>query len=173
MLPVPRIQICKYPNRRYYDSTHSRHVTLDQIHQLIRDGHDIEVIDSKTRADITAKVLAQIIVELDPPKLGVFPVPMLHRLLRSNEHLVRELAADWSRLVWGPFRPTQWTPDGGRGPEDADVNASARPTASAADEQADLRRAVEELRRELAALRRPHRRSRKARAKGPKSKRRA
>jgi polyhydroxyalkanoate synthesis regulator protein len=45
------------------------------------------VLDSKTGQDITAKVLAQIIIELDPPKLDVFPVGMLHRLLRSNEKL--------------------------------------------------------------------------------------
>jgi len=82
------LQIRKYPNRRYYDSTHSRHVTLEQIFALIRQGHEINVVDSKTGKDITAKVLAQIIIELDAPKLGVFPVAMLHRLLQSNTALV-------------------------------------------------------------------------------------
>jgi len=85
---VKRLKIRKYPNRRYYDSTRSRHVTLEEIHSLIRDGYEVEVTDSKSGQDITAKILGQIIIELDPPKMGVFPVAMLHRLLRSNEQLV-------------------------------------------------------------------------------------
>jgi len=86
--PPKQLRIKKYPNRRYYDATHSRHVTLEEIYNLIRQGYEVQATDSKTGQDITAKVLAQIIIELDTPKLGVFPVPMLHRLLRSNERLV-------------------------------------------------------------------------------------
>ena len=40
-----KLQIRKYPNRRYYDSTRSQHVTLEEIYALIRKGYDIEVID--------------------------------------------------------------------------------------------------------------------------------
>src|SRR6185369_3134878 len=87
---LKRLRIRKYPNRRYYDSTRSRHVTLEEIHNLIRQGYEIEVTDSKTGQDITAKLLGQIIIELDPPKMGVFPVSMLHRLLRSNQELVSD-----------------------------------------------------------------------------------
>jgi len=85
-----RLELRKYPNRRYYDATRSRHVTLEEIHALIRDGNEITVTDSKTGEDLTAKVLAQIILELDPPKLNIFPVPLLHRLIRANEELVRD-----------------------------------------------------------------------------------
>lgn len=85
-----RLDIRKYPNRRYYDTTRSRHVTLEEIYALIRSGYDVQITDSKTGDDITTKVLAQIIIELDPPKLGVFPVPLLHRLLRSNEQLMTD-----------------------------------------------------------------------------------
>ena len=85
-----RLTIRKYPNRRYYDTTRSRHVTLEEIYALIRQGHEVQVTDSKSGQDITASVLAHIIIELDPPKLGVFPVPLLHRLLRSNERIVND-----------------------------------------------------------------------------------
>ena len=33
-----RLRIRKYPNRRYYDSTRSRHMTLEEIYAAIRDG---------------------------------------------------------------------------------------------------------------------------------------
>ena len=71
------LDIRKYPNRRYYDATHSKHLTLDQIRDLVRDGYDIKVTDSKTGADITAQLLTQIILELETPKLDTFPVAML------------------------------------------------------------------------------------------------
>ncbi len=81
------IEIRKYPNRRYYDSSHSRHLTLEQIHALIRDGCNVRVVDSQTSADITGKVLAQIILELDAPKLEIFPTGLLAEMIRVNDGL--------------------------------------------------------------------------------------
>ena len=84
------IDIRKYPNRRYYDATHSTHVTLEQIHQLIADGHEVIVTDSKTGEDITVRVLAQIMIEYDAAKLGAFTSELMHAMIRSNEKLVDE-----------------------------------------------------------------------------------
>ena len=83
------IEIRRYPNRRYYDSTRSRHLTLEQIHALIRDGSNVRVVDSQTSADITGKVLTQIILELDAPKLEMFPTAMLTELIRVNDRFVK------------------------------------------------------------------------------------
>jgi polyhydroxyalkanoate synthesis repressor PhaR len=103
----PTLNIKKYPNRRYYDATRSRHVTLEEIYGLIRQGHQVQVTDSKTSEDITAKLLAQIIIELDPLKLGVFPVPLLHGLLRSNEQAVTDLARKYFEQLLGVFLTSQ------------------------------------------------------------------
>jgi polyhydroxyalkanoate synthesis repressor PhaR len=84
------LEIKKYPNRRYYDATHSRHLTLEEIRSLIQQGYDMRVIDAKTSADITAQVLTQIILELDTPKLDSLPVPLLVRLIRMNDQLVKD-----------------------------------------------------------------------------------
>ncbi len=96
------VSIKKYPNRRYYDSSQSRHVTLEDIHKMIRAGRRIQVTDSKTDTDITSRVLAQIILEMDSLKLGMFPSPLLHKLIQSNELIVQEFvelyfnrALDW------------------------------------------------------------------------------
>src|SRR5437879_1179776 len=85
-----KLEIKKYPNRRYYDATHSRHLTLDEIRALIQQGYDIRVIDAKTSGDITAQVLTQLILELDTPKLDSLPVPLLVRLIRMNDQLVKD-----------------------------------------------------------------------------------
>ena len=76
-----KLEIKKYPNRRYYDATHSRHLTLEEIHSLVQQGYDLHVTDAKTGADITAQVLTQMILELDTPKLASLPVPLLLRLI--------------------------------------------------------------------------------------------
>jgi polyhydroxyalkanoate synthesis repressor PhaR len=84
------LEIKKYPNRRYYDATHSRHLTLDEIRSLIQQGYDLRVLDARTKADITAQVLTQIILELDTPKVDSLPVPLLVRLIRMNDQLVKD-----------------------------------------------------------------------------------
>ena len=85
-----KLEIKKYPNRRYYDATHSRHLTLEEIRALIQQGYDLTVTDAKTGADITAPVLTQIILELETSKLDSFPVPLLVRLIRMNDQLTKE-----------------------------------------------------------------------------------
>jgi len=85
-----KLEIKKYPNRRYYDATHSRHLTLEEIRSLVQQGYDITVIDAKTGSDITAQVLTQIILELETAKLDSFPVPLLVRLIRMNDQLTKD-----------------------------------------------------------------------------------
>jgi polyhydroxyalkanoate synthesis repressor PhaR len=85
-----KLEIKKYPNRRYYDATHSRHLTLDEIRSLIQQGYDISVSDGKTGDDITAQLLTQIILELETAKLESFPVPLLLRLIRMNDQMVKD-----------------------------------------------------------------------------------
>jgi polyhydroxyalkanoate synthesis repressor PhaR len=101
------LDIRKYSNRRYYDATRSRHVTLEELHALICEGHEIRVTDATTGADITPKVLAQIILERDPPKLDVFPVPLLHRLIRANEQIVRDFVDKYFNQALSSFLQSQ------------------------------------------------------------------
>ena len=45
--------IKKYANRRLYDASQSRHITLDDIRGLIVKGEKIRVVEDKTGHDIT------------------------------------------------------------------------------------------------------------------------
>jgi len=101
------LNIKKYPNRRYYDATRSRHVTFEEIYELVRDGYDVQITDSKSGEDITAKVLAQLIIELDPLKLGVFPVPLLHGLLRATPAAMTEYARRYWAQMFGSLAESQ------------------------------------------------------------------
>jgi polyhydroxyalkanoate synthesis repressor PhaR len=54
--------IKKYANRKLYDTRTSRYVTLDGIAQLVRDGHDIRVVDRDSGQDLTQVILSQIVL---------------------------------------------------------------------------------------------------------------
>lgn len=81
-------QIRKYPNRRYYDISTSRHMTLDEIYELVRTGGTIHVTDSNTGGDITSYVLTQIIFEREGSKLDVFPAGLLHQVIQANQNVL-------------------------------------------------------------------------------------
>jgi polyhydroxyalkanoate synthesis repressor PhaR len=102
-----QLRIRKYPNRRYYDTTRSRHLTLEEIHRCICDGCEIQVTDSRSGSDITGKVLAQIILDLDPLKLNVFPAALLHRLLRANEQLIQDFTQKYFNAALTAFLDSQ------------------------------------------------------------------
>ncbi|MGO8972141.1 MAG: polyhydroxyalkanoate synthesis repressor PhaR [Steroidobacteraceae bacterium] len=74
--------IRKYSNRRLYDTVGSRHVTLDDLRQLIVTGEKIKVIDDKSGDDLTRQVLLQIISEQEQfgaPLLGAEVLEMIIR----------------------------------------------------------------------------------------------
>src|SRR5690349_10715875 len=54
--------IKKYANRKLYDTQSSRYITLEGISQLVREGHDIQVVDRDTGRDLTPLILSQIVV---------------------------------------------------------------------------------------------------------------
>ena len=54
--------IKKYANRKLYDTRTSRYITLEGIAQLVRDGHEIEVVDRDNGNDLTQVTLSQIVL---------------------------------------------------------------------------------------------------------------
>jgi mRNA-degrading endonuclease toxin of MazEF toxin-antitoxin module len=54
--------IKKYANRKLYDTRTSRYITLDGIAGLVREGHEIKVVDRDTGHDLTQVTLSQIVL---------------------------------------------------------------------------------------------------------------
>ncbi len=95
-MPNPQlIQVNKYPNRRLYDQTRSRHITHDDLYDLVVAGHTVMVTESKTGADITNLVLAQSLIERSPEKFAAFPPEVLHLMIRASEQMLRGMASGW------------------------------------------------------------------------------
>jgi PHB/PHA accumulation regulator DNA-binding domain/Poly(hydroxyalcanoate) granule associated protein (phasin) len=61
-IPPERHLIKKYANRKLYDTRTSRYITLESIAGLVRDGHEIKVVDRETGQDLTQVTLSQIVL---------------------------------------------------------------------------------------------------------------
>jgi polyhydroxyalkanoate synthesis repressor PhaR len=66
--------IKKYANRKLYDTRTSRYITLEGIAQLVREGHEIRVVDRDNGHDLTQVTLSQVVLSEEkrgPARLGL------------------------------------------------------------------------------------------------------
>jgi polyhydroxyalkanoate synthesis repressor PhaR len=78
------VTIIRYPNRRLYDRSRGRYVTLRDVEDTVRSGGTVIVRDSKTGADLTRLLLTQIILERHPDRMELFPLSLLHLIIRTD-----------------------------------------------------------------------------------------
>lgn len=83
--------IKRYHNRKLYDTSSSTYVTLEDIAMLIKRGDEVQIVDNKTKDDITGQTLAQIIVEEEKKKKGALPLDILRDLIRAGGETLRSL----------------------------------------------------------------------------------
>jgi polyhydroxyalkanoate synthesis repressor PhaR len=85
-----KVTLKKYSNRRLYDMEKSAYVTLNQVADLIRQGRLVEVVDAKSKEDVTASILSQIILEEAKKKNILLPVPVLHLIIQYGDNVLGE-----------------------------------------------------------------------------------
>lgn len=56
------IRIKRYSNRKLYDTSQSRYITLTELGEIVRSGVNILVIDNDTKADLTDITLTQVLM---------------------------------------------------------------------------------------------------------------
>ena len=76
--------IKRYQNRKLYDTQQSCYVTLDDIAKMIRGDEDVMVIDNKTKNDITAATLTQIIFEAEKKAAQFAPLFTLREIIQNG-----------------------------------------------------------------------------------------
>ncbi len=76
--------IKRYQNRKLYDTQQSCYVTLDDIAKMIRVNEDVMVIDNKTKNDITAATLTQIIFESEKKASQYAPLFTLREIIQTG-----------------------------------------------------------------------------------------
>ncbi|MBL9150242.1 MAG: polyhydroxyalkanoate synthesis regulator DNA-binding domain-containing protein [Phycisphaerae bacterium] len=103
------VHIRKYPNRRLYDTSQSRHLTHDGVIEIVNAGRTVQVTDSRSGEDITTIVLLQILIERDPAKLQAVPAELLHRAMRSDPNALRDVATKAIGAWRGAATPSERT----------------------------------------------------------------
>ncbi len=86
---TPLLVVKKYPNRRLYDTSESRYITLEDLAERIKAGSDVLVQDATTGVDLTQATLTQIILE-SRGGARLLPVPLLLRLIRLGDEALAE-----------------------------------------------------------------------------------
>ena len=170
----------KYGNRRLYDTEESRYITLDELTVKIQKGAEPRVIDAKTGEDLTQPTLTQIVME-SRGAAKFLPVPLLTQLIRLNDGFLSEFLgryvtaalelylharqgartlAPWNPFAMLPFTatsalarlantPAGWVDGMNSGPPNPEATAPDSPPPAPPSEVEELRREVEALKRSL------------------------
>jgi polyhydroxyalkanoate synthesis repressor PhaR len=149
------VLIKRYANRKLYDQSQSRYVTLEELAELIRQGRQIRVVDAVSGDDLTSLTLAQIILESERDRRSFLPTSFLHQLIQHGEtwqDFVRQsLEASLTGVVATQREAERilkdWSARAGWWPAGAASDRAPR-----ADRQAKPGEDMDDLRAEVAAL---------------------
>ena len=163
--------IKKYENRRLYNTATSQYINQDQVAQLVREGHDVRVVDATTGEDLTRLILAQIVVEDAKAPDSVFPLDVLRQMIVASGRATQESALHYMkamldlyqnayRAMPSPMNPLEfmrWSPPAATvgGPQAAaagEREETAREDRSRASQIGTNPAEVDELRRRIAEL---------------------
>jgi polyhydroxyalkanoate synthesis repressor PhaR len=98
------IVIKKYPNRRLYNTASSRYVNLDDVADLVRDGADVQVVESRTGEDITRVILTQVILEDARSTDRGLPLDLLRNMVSASDESMQELLGWYLDTVLEGYR---------------------------------------------------------------------
>lgn len=99
--------IKKYANRRLYDTATSKHITLDGIHDLITQGHDVKIVDDTTGEDISRSILLQIIAECELGGRPMLDADFLMRILRLYGNPMQDMVGEFLSKSFDAFMKQQ------------------------------------------------------------------
>lgn len=141
-------------SRKLYDTEESRYVSLEEICAWVREGQDLQVVDSATGEDVTSATLAQSLYEDQKRGTAVLSADFLHQVIRrGGQALAVTMEQAQARL-------------------DSFVHSSVSSLGNVGalqDEMGILRQRLQELEASLAELEAAPARPRPARAPAPKS----
>ena len=76
------IVIRKYTNRRLYDTSASRYVTIDDLATMVKADINFRVVDVASGQDLTRFTLVQIILDIESEGHQMLPIGVLRQLIR-------------------------------------------------------------------------------------------
>jgi polyhydroxyalkanoate synthesis repressor PhaR len=89
---MPRL-VKRYSNRKLYDTSESRYVTLDEIARWVKGGEEVKILENESGEDLTAVTFAQIILEEERKKSGLLSLRVMRELIQHGESALHNFAA--------------------------------------------------------------------------------
>jgi len=89
--PPDAVLIKRYANRKLYNTSTSRYITLKGIAELIEAGEQVRVLDNETGEDITSVTLSQILVDTERSTRRVPGTVLTDLIQRSGDALYSAL----------------------------------------------------------------------------------
>jgi polyhydroxyalkanoate synthesis repressor PhaR len=86
----PEVLICKYSDRRLYDTGASRWVKLDDIARMVRDGSDVRKVDGRTGKDLTHITLTQMVAVDAKERQIAMPLQLLTLIVRASDKVTHD-----------------------------------------------------------------------------------
>ncbi|MDP6944265.1 MAG: polyhydroxyalkanoate synthesis regulator DNA-binding domain-containing protein [Myxococcota bacterium] len=86
--------IKRYANRKLYDMRESCYITHDEIASLVKSGEDVQIIDNKTKEDLTTLTLTQILFREEKMQRKTLPLQTLRGILQSGGDFIQRQIAD-------------------------------------------------------------------------------
>ena len=101
------ITIKKYANRRLYNTSTSKYVTLDDLAQMVKEGTEFQVVDAKSGDNITRSVLTQIIFEEESKGQNLLPVSFLRQLIQFYGDSLQTMVPNYLEASMDAFSQNQ------------------------------------------------------------------
>lgn len=76
--------IKKYANRKLYDTTDKRYLTMDRLAELIKSGEEVSIVDNETGDDLTSSIVSQLLAREDSDTVKAVPSRVLMQMLRKG-----------------------------------------------------------------------------------------
>lgn len=102
-----KLIVKRYGNRRLYNTETSSYVNYQDLIEMIREGRDMQVIDSRTKEDVTKSILIQIILEEEKNKKSMLPVEFLFQLIRSREETAQDFFRNYLSTSFEAYLKTK------------------------------------------------------------------
>ncbi len=90
--------IRKYANRRLYDVQTSQYITLEDLKNLIASGEKVEVLDAKSKSNITREVLLQLVAEQEQLGQPILSEALLTSMIQFYGHPMQKLASQYLEM---------------------------------------------------------------------------
>ncbi|MBF0112751.1 MAG: hypothetical protein HQK64_00855 [Desulfamplus sp.] len=95
--------IKKYANRKLYDTTEKKYVTMKHISEMIKSGKDVTIIDNETNEDLTSSIVSTLMGKDSTEDDNSLSPSLLIQLFRKGSGAISDYAKKYFSIWQNAF----------------------------------------------------------------------